>query len=58
MAIKRKSLIVAAALAWSVAGFASIALAAEPYGNWVRPSSGTQVNFYARAAKKQSALSL
>lgn len=42
MAVK-KSWIVAAALI----GFASSASAAEPYGNWVRPSTGTQVNFYA-----------
>ncbi len=26
--------------------FAGAALAAEPYGTWVRPSTGTQVNFY------------
>jgi uncharacterized protein (DUF2147 family) len=25
--------------------------AAEPYGNWVRPSTGTQVNFYACGGK-------
>jgi uncharacterized protein (DUF2147 family) len=25
--------------------------AAEPYGNWVRPSSGTQINFYACGGK-------
>jgi uncharacterized protein (DUF2147 family) len=51
MAIGRKSSIVAVALAWSVAGFAFTASAAEPYGNWVRPSSGTQVNFYACGGK-------
>lgn len=27
------------------------AQAAEPYGTWVRPSTGTQVNFYACGAK-------
>lgn len=26
--------------------FALPASAAEPYGNWVRPSTGTQINFY------------
>lgn len=51
MAISRKSSIVAAVFAWSVAGFAYSASAAEPYGNWVRPSTGTQVNFYACGGK-------
>jgi uncharacterized protein (DUF2147 family) len=27
--------------------FAGSASAAEPYGNWVRPSTGTTLNFYA-----------
>jgi uncharacterized protein (DUF2147 family) len=26
--------------------FASPAMAADPFGKWVRPSTGTQVNFY------------
>ena len=36
----------------AIAAFAGIALttgaanAADPYGNWTRPSTGTQVNFY------------
>ncbi len=30
---------------------AGAANAAEPYGNWVRPSTGTQVNFYACGGK-------
>lgn len=28
------------------ASFAPAANAADPYGNWTRPSTGTQVNFY------------
>ncbi len=28
------------------AAFVSPAMAAEPFGTWVRPSTGTQVNFY------------
>jgi len=51
MAIKRKSLIVAATFLWSVAGFSHTAFAAEPFGTWVRPSSGTQVNFYSCGGK-------
>jgi uncharacterized protein (DUF2147 family) len=35
--------ILAAALA---SGFAAVARADDPYGTWVRPSTGTQVNFY------------
>jgi uncharacterized protein (DUF2147 family) len=31
--------------------FASAANAADPYGNWQRPSTGTQVNFYACGGK-------
>jgi uncharacterized protein (DUF2147 family) len=34
------------ALAVVAALFVSPALAADPYGKWVRPSTGTQVNFY------------
>jgi uncharacterized protein (DUF2147 family) len=34
------------ALAAVAAAFVSQALAAEPFGTWVRPSTGTQVNFY------------
>jgi uncharacterized protein (DUF2147 family) len=29
-----------------VIGLTVLASAAEPYGTWVRPSTGTQVNFY------------
>lgn len=48
MAINIKSLfMVAATLVAGTAAFTSAAVAAEPYGNWVRPSTGTQVNFYA-----------
>jgi uncharacterized protein (DUF2147 family) len=36
-------LVLAAALA---SGFAAGARADDPYGTWVRPSTGTQVNFY------------
>jgi uncharacterized protein (DUF2147 family) len=38
----RRSLLAACAVAFTV----SPALAAEPYGNWVRPSNGAQVTFY------------
>jgi uncharacterized protein (DUF2147 family) len=38
-----KSLLVATIALMSLAGIAS---AAEPYGVWLRPSTGTQVNFY------------
>jgi uncharacterized protein (DUF2147 family) len=34
------------ALAATVLAFLSPALAAEPFGKWVRPSTGTQVTFY------------
>jgi len=35
----------AAAIAF-VIGLPVFAIAADPYGTWVRPSTGTQVNFY------------
>ena len=38
----RRSLLAACAVTFIV----SPALAAEPYGNWVRPSNGAQVTFY------------
>lgn len=41
MTIKIASLAAALALA-----FAGVANAAEPYGTWTRPSTGTQVNFW------------
>ena len=28
------------------AGFAAVARADDPFGTWIRPSTGTQVNFY------------
>ena len=34
------------ALASAIAGLSGPANAAEPYGVWVRPSTGTQVHFY------------
>jgi len=46
LAFKIASLSVAA-LAW----LGGTAYAAEPYGTWLRPSTGTQVNFYACGAK-------
>ena len=39
-------IIKAAALAVGLVGLASAANAADPYGTWTRPSTGTQVNFY------------
>lgn len=42
-----KSLLVTSIAVASLAvGLSGIAGAAEPYGTWVRPSTGTQVNFY------------
>ena len=43
MTIKIGSLVVAASI---FGAFCGAAHAAEPYGNWTRPSTGTQVNFY------------
>ncbi|HRD76079.1 MAG TPA: DUF2147 domain-containing protein [Hyphomicrobiaceae bacterium] len=34
----------------ALTGFATAAMAVEPTGNWVRPSSGTVINFYACGA--------
>ena len=34
------------AAAIALAALSGIAQAADPYGNWTRPSTGTQVNFY------------
>jgi uncharacterized protein (DUF2147 family) len=34
------------AFAAVAAAFVSPAMAADPFGKWVRPSTGTQVNFY------------
>jgi uncharacterized protein (DUF2147 family) len=47
MNAKIKSLLLAG-FAFALLPFAlpGIASAAEPYGTWVRPSTGTQVNFY------------
>jgi len=41
-----KTLLLASIAASFVAGPAGPASAAEPYGTWARPSTGTQVNFY------------
>ena len=42
MTYLRRSFLAACAMTFMV----SQALAAEPYGNWVRPSNGAQVTFY------------
>jgi uncharacterized protein (DUF2147 family) len=42
--------VAAAALLLSIVS-GGAAQAAEPYGTWVRPSTGTQVNFYACSSK-------
>jgi uncharacterized protein (DUF2147 family) len=42
----RSKLIRTIVLLVSWAGSATIASAADPYGIWMRPSTGTQVNFY------------
>jgi uncharacterized protein (DUF2147 family) len=45
--LKLASLSVRIILATGLAcGFAGIAAADDPYGTWMRPSTGTQVNFY------------
>jgi len=41
--VKTTSLLVTA---FALASFAGVANAAEPYGTWTRPSTGTQVSFY------------
>jgi uncharacterized protein (DUF2147 family) len=47
MITKIKSLLVTSiAMASFVVGLSGTASAAEPYGTWIRPSTGTQVNFY------------
>jgi uncharacterized protein (DUF2147 family) len=46
MTISKKPLHVAF-LAAATMAFATTAYAAEPYGTWQRPSTGTQVKFYA-----------
>lgn len=46
MNAKIKSLLVATIALTSLAGLAGAASAAEPYGVWLRPSTGTQVSFY------------
>lgn len=47
--IKSLSIVVGTALALSLS--AQFASAAEPYGTWLRPSTGTQLNFYACGGK-------
>src|SRR3990172_4646825 len=52
MRAKIKSLLVTAiAVAALAAVLPGTASAAEPYGKWVRPSTGTQINFYACGGK-------
>ncbi len=36
----------AASIAFAAFALSGTAQAADPYGNWTRPSTGTQVNFY------------
>jgi uncharacterized protein (DUF2147 family) len=42
----RSKLVETIAFLLSWVGLATIASAADPYGVWMRPSTGTQVNFY------------
>ena len=51
MRAKIKSLLVTAIAVASLAGLPGTASATEPYGKWVRPSTGTQINFYACGGK-------
>jgi uncharacterized protein (DUF2147 family) len=46
-----KSLLVTSALGLFVIASAGAANAADPSGNWVRPSTGTQISFYACGGK-------
>ncbi len=48
MATNKTSLVIATL---AFAALTSFAQAAEPYGTWVRPSTGTQVSFYACGGK-------
>ena len=38
-------------IAWAAFALSGTARAAEPYGVWLRPSTGTQVHFYACGGK-------
>ena len=52
MRIAIKSLLATSiALVLFFAALSGTARAAEPYGTWVRPSTGTQVNFYSCGGK-------
>ena len=51
MTAKIKSVLVASIACASLVGLMGAASAAEPYGKWVRPSTGTQINFYACGGK-------
>src|ERR1700680_1987429 len=44
-AMRTASLLISITVA-TIVGLPTIAGAAEPWGTWVRPSTGTQVNFY------------
>jgi uncharacterized protein (DUF2147 family) len=46
-----KSLFVASIALASFAGLTGTASAADPHGTWVRPSTGTQINFYGCGGK-------
>jgi uncharacterized protein (DUF2147 family) len=46
-----KSLLVTSIVLASFAALTGTASAADPYGTWVRPSTGTQVSFYACGGK-------
>lgn len=42
----KSTLVAALAVSLAFASLAGVAQAAEPYGTWTRPSTGTQVSFY------------
>ena len=46
-----KSLLVTSALGLFAIAWPGPANAADPYGQWVRPSTGTQINFYSCGGK-------
>ncbi|MBI3704772.1 MAG: DUF2147 domain-containing protein [Rhizobiales bacterium] len=46
-----KSLLVTSIALASFAGLTGTASAADPHGQWVRPSTGTQISFYACGGK-------
>ena len=51
MRVNIKPLLVTSALGLFAIALPNTANAADPYGQWVRPSTGTQINFYSCGGK-------